>query len=72
VINQSSWGNYALPIWVETVTLTTVGYGDVVPETLFGRMFVIACCILGPAIISFSIISLVNFSQFTYSESLVQ
>ena len=68
---DAQWNNYALSIWVEAQTITTVGYGDNAPKTLFGRIFVLLCCLLGPAIISFSVSTLVNFSQFTISESLM-
>jgi voltage-gated potassium channel len=35
---QSSITNYSQAIWYTVVTLTTVGYGDVYPVTIFGRM----------------------------------
>ncbi len=35
--NQSALNNYENAIWYSLVTLTTVGYGDIFPATLFGR-----------------------------------
>ena len=56
------WGNFLLPIWVQCTALTTVGYGDYVPYTFLGKLFMVCCIILGPAFVSFSVVSLVNFS----------
>lgn len=35
--NQSALTNYGNAIWYSLVTLTTVGYGDIFPATLYGR-----------------------------------
>ena len=47
---------------MQSTALTTVGYGDNVPATFIGRAFMVCCVILGPAFVSFSVVSLVNFS----------
>ena len=36
--NQSALTNYGNAIWYSLVTLTTVGYGDIFPATLYGRV----------------------------------
>ena len=36
--NQSALTNYENAIWYSLVTLTTVGYGDIFPATLYGRV----------------------------------
>ncbi len=35
--NQSALTNYGNAIWYSLVTLTTVGYGDIFPATIYGR-----------------------------------
>ena len=40
-------------IWWALVTLTTVGYGDIVPESLWGRTMGVGVMVLGVTFISF-------------------
>jgi len=42
-----AFGNIPRAMWWATVTLTTVGYGDVVPTTLAGRLFGVLITVLG-------------------------
>ncbi|MCB1762782.1 MAG: ion transporter [Gammaproteobacteria bacterium] len=42
-----AFGNIPRAMWWATVTLTTVGYGDVVPVTVAGRIFGILITVLG-------------------------
>lgn len=41
------FGNIPRAMWWSTVTLTTVGYGDVVPITVAGRLFGVLITVLG-------------------------
>jgi len=38
-VQPEAFGNIPIAMWWATVTLTTVGYGDVVPVTDAGRFF---------------------------------
>ncbi len=48
-------------VWWAVQTITTVGYGDVVPETFFGRLFAILIMVMGIALIT---ILTANFSAY--------
>jgi hypothetical protein len=41
-------------VWNIIITLTTVGYGDLYPKTIFGRVVGIIVCFWGMFIVSFS------------------
>ncbi len=41
------FGSIPSAMWWATVTLTTVGYGDVVPQTVYGRIFGVFITVLG-------------------------
>ncbi|XP_063438557.1 potassium voltage-gated channel subfamily C member 3-like [Mytilus trossulus] len=46
--------------WWAIVTLTTVGYGDIVPKTLPARLVASACAVIGVCMLAILIPSLVN------------
>ena len=46
------------------VTMSTVGYGDYYPKTLFGRVVGIFTCIWGIFIASFFTVALYNVFEF--------
>lgn len=45
---DSTWN----PMWLVILTMTTVGYGEFVPETHVGRLFTMIACFAGTFIIS--------------------
>ena len=51
-LQPEAFGNILDSMWYGIATLTTVGYGDVVPITLGGRIFTIIVLILGLLIVT--------------------
>jgi len=54
--------------WLIIVTMTTVGYGDMFPRSILGRLVGVVACIIGMIIVSMIIVSLAVITQFTNDE----
>lgn len=55
-------------IWAVWITMTTVGYGDFFPKTLYGRILIIIVAIWGIFIVSMMVVTLSNFLSLDNSE----
>jgi voltage-gated potassium channel len=53
LIDEKDFPNFGLAVWWAIVTLATVGYGDVVPTTVLGRIVGSAVIILGVTFLAF-------------------
>ncbi|XP_066925437.1 A-type voltage-gated potassium channel KCND3-like [Clytia hemisphaerica] len=49
---ESVFGSIPEAIWYTVVTTTTLGYGDVVPETIQGKLIGSLCCLMGVIVIA--------------------
>jgi voltage-gated potassium channel len=53
VIDRTDFPTFGIGVWWSIVTLATVGYGDVVPHTAWGRVLGGVVIVLGVTFISF-------------------
>ena len=55
-------------MWNVIITLTTVGYGDLYPKTLMGRIVGVVIAFWGVFIVSFFVVTLNNMLTFSPNE----
>ena len=65
--NKQFWNQ----LWLVVVTMTTVGYGDSVPYTHFGRMVLVMVMISGTILVSMMTAAATGFLNFTKEETLL-
>jgi voltage-gated potassium channel len=53
IVDEKDFPNFGIAVWWAIVTLATVGYGDVVPTTVPGRIVGSAVIILGVTFLAF-------------------
>ena len=53
IVDEKDFPSFGLAVWWAIVTLATVGYGDVVPTTVAGRVVGSAVIILGVTFLAF-------------------
>jgi Ion channel len=64
-INQIDFDNYFQAIWVIVVTMTTVGFGDLVPYSYIGRIIIMVTSFWGAFLISLVIVSVSKIFELT-------
>ncbi len=47
-------------LWVTIVSLTTTGYGDILPKTIMGRAFLLVILIVGVGVVAYSMGAIIN------------
>jgi len=53
--SDSRWAKYLTALYWAVATLSTLGYGDVVPSTLLERGFVVVCAMLGASVYAYMV-----------------
>lgn len=54
-------------VWMTIITMTTVGYGDLFPKTLLGRVVCIMLVVWGIFVVSIMVVVLTNTFQMDQS-----
>ncbi|CDW71264.1 small-conductance calcium-activated potassium channel protein [Stylonychia lemnae] len=70
-VSEASGQNFKSMInsmWNVLITLTTVGYGDIYPKSLMGRVVGVIVCFWGVFIVSFFVVTLNNMLTFSPNE----
>jgi voltage-gated potassium channel len=70
ILSPKGFGSLGDSLWWAAQTVTTVGYGDVVPETAGGRLIGLFVMVVGVAAVSL-ITALVTSSFITYQQKRV-
>mmetsp|Transcript_19027 Transcript_19027/g.21346 ORF Transcript_19027/g.21346 Transcript_19027/m.21346 type:complete len:205 (-) Transcript_19027:90-704(-) len=60
--------SYSNSVWNVIVTMSTVGYGDFFPKTIFGRFVGVLICIWGAAVVSIFVVTVTNMLAFDPTE----
>ena len=68
---NSSFNSIMDTFWYSLVTMTTVGYGDVVPMTTPGKLIGCACAITGVLTLALSVPVIVANFEFYYKKELL-
>ena len=56
-------------LWSAIISMTTVGYGDVIPHTGTGSLIGLGCSVIGIQITAFFLVSFTRFFKFTEAEN---
>eukprot|EP00347_Sterkiella_histriomuscorum_P005684 403355659 len=67
-IGQIDFDDYFQSIWLIVITITTVGYGDIVAFSFFGRFMIMITAFWGAFLISLLIVSVGNIFQLTRNQ----
>jgi voltage-gated potassium channel len=68
VIDRADFPSFGIGVWWAIVTLATVGYGDVVPHTPWGRVVGSLVIVLGVTFISFLTATITSYFVSAESE----
>ena len=67
--NEYNLGNYLNDLWCVFISMTTVGYGDISPKSLLGRIIIIISCMFGVFLVGLMVISVTSYLNIVGVES---
>lgn len=67
-VEQIDFDNYFQAVWVIVVTMTTVGFGDLVPFSYIGRVIIMITSFWGAFLISLVIVSVSKMFELTRNQ----
>lgn len=67
-LDSETFESYITTMWMIMITMTTVGYGDYYPRTLFGRILCFCLCIWGIFLMSLIVVILFQSLELSYEE----
>lgn len=67
-VSGQNYRNIFSCMWNVIITLSTVGYGELYPKTLFGRFIGIIICFWGVIILSIFVVTITGFLEFSINE----
>jgi hypothetical protein len=70
-LNDSNLGNYLNDLWCVFITMTTVGYGDISPKSLLGKIIIIISCMFGVFLVGLMVVSVTSYLNLVGVESSV-
>ena len=67
--NENNLGNYLNDLWCVFITMTTVGYGDISPKSLLGRIMIVISCLFGVFLVGLMVVSFASYLNIERVES---
>ena len=69
ILTGSMKHNYINSCWCAICTMTTVGYGDIYPQTLMGRLIAFLCSLSGVVMVSLLVVAFGTVMTMNNSQS---
>ena len=61
IINDYNLSNYLNDLWCVFITMTTVGYGDISPSSIFRRINIMISCMFGVFLVGLMVVSVTSY-----------